>query len=313
MRRGVSHQMRTAPVAKPVPKIPFRPLLLALVVVGLAMAGLALLAEAMSGGGGTVYLASINSGSKSAVAQPNIEVVGYGVAKAPAERAVLQMLIIRDQPFSSASQPTPGSTNASGTTTPTSGSERGSITPIVNTLLVAGIKEEEIVVISSPSLIAACTSSNRCSATRVDVTISEPTIERMNSIVNAVGQEATQAGLTLHDVGAGYTVSDCSALTRQARELATTDARTRAAQQAEILGVLLGPLLVSSELAPETPRDATGCPALPSGYADSWWTSGSTGLSVPGFDPTVPPEASVTVQIALAYAIGDAIVQETGS
>ena len=98
--------MRTAPVVKTPTRIPVRPILLAVVVVGLAMAGLALLAEAMSGGGGTVYLANINSGSKAAVAQPNIEVVGYGVAAAPAERAVIQILIVRDAPFSDDAQST---------------------------------------------------------------------------------------------------------------------------------------------------------------------------------------------------------------
>ena len=303
--REVRHEMRTSPIAKPATRIPFRPILLALVVVGLAMAGLALLAEAMSGGGGTVYLANINSGSKGAVVQPNIEVVGYGVARGPAERAVIQLLVVRDQPFADSAQPTPGTSGVPGTTTPTSGSSRGSITPVINALLVAGVAEEEIVVISSPSLIAACTNSNRCSATRLDVTVMQPAIERLNTIVNAVGQEVAQTGMVLHDVGVGYTVADCSALTRQARELATNDAISRASQQAEVLGVTLGPLLVSSELAPEVPRDATGCPALPSGYADSWWTTGSTGLSVPSFDPAVPAEASVTVQVALAYAIGD--------
>src|SRR4051812_36568601 len=218
--------MRTEPIAKPAAKIPFRPILLALVVIGLAMAGLALLAEAMSGGGGTVYLANITSGSKGAIAQPNIEVVGYGVAKGPAERAVIQLLIVRDQPFAESSQPTPGvsNTGTSGTTTPTSGTtgnSRGSMTPVINALLGAGVTEEQIVVLSSPSLIAACTNSNRCSSTRIDVTVEQPTIEFMNTIVNAVGQEVALSGMTLHDVGVGYTVNDCSALTRQARELAT--------------------------------------------------------------------------------------------
>jgi uncharacterized protein YggE len=303
--------MRTSPIVKPAAKIPFRPILLALVVVGLAMAGLALLAEAMSGGGGTVYLANINSGSNGAIAQPNIEVVGYGVAKGPAERAVLQMLIVRDQPFAESSQPTPGVSTTTGTMTPTSNSDRGSMTPVINALLVAGVKEEQIVVLSSPSLIAACTNSNRCSSTRIDVTVEQPTIEFLNTVVNAVGQEVAQAGMTLQDVGVGYTVNDCSVLTRQARELATSDAKTRASQQAEVLGVALGQLLVSSELAPETPRDATGCPALPSGYADSWWTAGSSGLTVPAFDPGVAPQASVTVQVALAYAIGEGEPENT--
>lgn len=299
--------MRTEPIVKPAPRFSFslRPILLALVVVGLAMAGLALLAEAMSGGGGTVYLANINSGSNRTIAQPNIEVVGYGVAKGPAERAILQMLIVRDQPFAESAQPTQAVSGTSGTTTPTAGSSRGSMTPVIDALLIAGVAEEQIQVVSSPSLIAACTNSNRCSSTRIDVTVEQPTREFLNSVVNAVGQEVAQAGMTLHDVGVGYTVADCSALTRQARELATNDAKTRASQQAEVLGVTLGQLLVSSELAPDLPRDATGCPALPSGYADSWWTTGSSGLTVPSFDPAALPEAAVTVQVALAYAIAD--------
>jgi uncharacterized protein YggE len=111
--------------------------------------------------------------------------------------------------------------------------------------------------------------------------------------------------MTIQDVGVGYSVADCGQMTRRARELATADAQKRASEQAEVLGVSLGRLLVSSELAPTEPRDATGCTIMKSGYADSWWTPGSSGLTVPSFVPSAPPEATVTVQVALAFAIGD--------
>ncbi|MEA2595914.1 MAG: hypothetical protein QOF01_2383 [Thermomicrobiales bacterium] len=294
--------MRTAPVVKPTTRIPVRSILLALVVVVLAMAGLALLAEAMSNGGGTVYLANISSGSKGNVAQPNIEVVGYGVAYAPAERAVVQVLVVRDVAFGDEPQPTP---NSSGATTPEPGQGRGSLTPVIDALMAVGVDEEDVFVLTSPSLISVCNNYNRCSSSRVDVTVEQPTLDQLNAIVNAIGAEAAQSGMTVQDVGVGYSVADCNPLTRKARELATADAQKRASEQAEVLGVSLGKLLVSSELAPTSPRDATGCTILQTSFGDSWWTAGSSGLTVPAFNPSAPPEAAVTVQVALAYAIAD--------
>lgn len=290
--------MRTSPAVKPA-RIPVRPILLAIVVVGLAMAGLALLAEAMSSNGGTVYLANINSGSKGPVVQPNIEVVGYGIASVPAERAVVQLLIVRDVPFGDE----PRSTASTGT--PVSGQDRGSLTPVIDALMTAGVNERDVLVLTSPSLISVCNNYSRCSSARIDVAVARPTLDRLNAIVNAAGAEAVRDGMTVQDVGVGYSVADCTTLTRKARELAAADGRKRAADQADVLGVSLGKLLVSSELAPTSPRDATGCPIGQPGLGDSWWTPGSVGLTVPPFNPSAPAEATVTVQVSLAYAIGD--------
>jgi uncharacterized protein YggE len=293
--------MRTTPVVKTATSVPVRPILLAIVVVALAMAGLALLAEAMTGGGGTLYLANINSGSKSAVAQPVVEVVGYGVAASPAERAVIQVLVVRDSPFGDDAQPT----STTGTTTPSTGRDRTSLTPLVDSLMAIGVDEEDVYVLTSPSLISVCNNYSRCSSARIDVTVDKPTLERINAIVNAIGTEAAQAGMTVQDVGVGYSVADCNTLTRNARQLATSDAQKRATEQAEVLQVNLGKLLVSSELAPTIPRDVTGCTIPQTAFGDSWWTAGSSGLTVPPFNPTAPAEATVTVQVLLAYAIAD--------
>jgi uncharacterized protein YggE len=295
--------MRNAPAVKAPTRIPIRPILLAVVVVGLAMAGLALLAEAMSGGGGTVYLANINSGSKGAVAQPIVEVVGYGVAAAPAERAIVQILVVRDTPFDDDVQQPIATGTAS--TTPEPGRNRGSMTPLIDSLMSIGVDEEDVFVLTSPSLISVCNNYSRCSSARLDVTVDQPTLDRINAIVNAVGAEAAQSGITVQDVGVGYAVADCTTLTRRARELATTDAKKRAGEQAEVLGVSLGRLLISSEQAPSSPRDATGCTVFQSTFGDSWWTAGSSGLTVPAFNPSAPAEATVTVEVSLAYAIAD--------
>ncbi|HKG25452.1 MAG TPA: SIMPL domain-containing protein, partial [Thermomicrobiales bacterium] len=259
-------------------------------------------AEAMTGGGGTVYLANINSSSKGAVAQPIVEVVGYGVSSAPAERALIQLLIVRDTPFGDDGQPTATGTAS---TTPEPGGNRNSLTPLIDSLTAIGVNEEDVFVLTSPSLISVCNNYSRCSSARLDVTVDQPTLDRINAIVNAVGAEAAQSGMTVQDVGVGYSVADCTALTRKARELATTDAKKRAGEQAEVLGVSLCKLLVSSEEAPASPRDATGCSIFQSSSGDSWWTAGSSGLTVPVFNPSGLTEATVTVEVSLAYAIAD--------
>src|SRR5215210_6085021 len=67
-------------------RISGRSLVYGLVVVILAMTGLALLSEALAKGGSTVYLANITAGSGSVPTEPSIVVTGSGRATAPAER-----------------------------------------------------------------------------------------------------------------------------------------------------------------------------------------------------------------------------------
>lgn len=292
--------MRITPQTQQKRGFPVRSLLLGIVTVVFAMAGLALLAEAMSSDGGTVYLANVNAGTRTRSVEPSIDVTGYGVARAPAEQAVIQLLIIRDIPYGSDG---PAATVGSGTPTVSGNRDRGSLAPVINAIAGAGVNEADIRVVTSPSLISVCTSYSRCSSARIDVTVEKPQLDRLNAIVNAAGKAATDAGMAVQDVGVGYSVADCRPLSRAAREIATADAQERAQEQAEVLGVTLGKLLVSSEAAPAEPRDETGCAVMPPGFGDSWWTPGSVGLTVPAFDPAAPPEASVTVQVTLVYAI----------
>lgn len=298
--------MRTTPRTSWTSRVPIRQFLLGIVAVGCAMVGLALLAEAMASDGGTVYLAKFTSGSKNPTIGPSLEATGYGRASAPAERAIVQLLVIRDLPYGS-----DGTSSGSSASATPSARDRSSLSPVIDALESAGVAESAINVITSPSLISVCNNYSRCSSARVDITIDKPTIEQLNSIVDAAGRAAIASGMVLHDVGVGYSISDCRTLTRQAREVAIADAKARAQDQAEILGVTLGRLIVSSEPGPDHPRDATGCDIFASTFGDSWWTPGSVGLTVPAFDPNAPAEATVAVEVTLVYAIAEPSGEET--
>ena len=52
-------------------------------------------------------------------------------------------------------------------------------------------------------------------------------------------------------------------------------------------------------------RSRTWWASASSPVGDSWWTAGSSGLTVPVLNPSAPAEASVTVEVSLAYAIAD--------
>jgi uncharacterized protein YggE len=278
-------------------RIPGRSLVYGLVVVILAMTGLALLSEALAKGGSTVYLANISAGSGSVPTEPSIVVTGSGRATAPAERAVVQLLVVRDEPF--------GGDNAWGAmASPTTGAgSRDSIATVTSAINEAGVEGTAVRTVASPSLISVCQTNAPCSSTRIDVTVEEPTLERLNAIVDAAGEAAGEGDMTVQDVGAGYSVADCAPLQAQARLAATADARNRAAAQAAALGVELGKLLLANEAAPAATTDAGGCVPAQGTSVDTWWSPGSFGLSVPSFDPLAAPEAAVSIQVTLAFAI----------
>jgi hypothetical protein len=208
----------------------------------------------------------------------------------------VQLLIVRAAPFSQ--------TFASGAPAPTTtAGAAGSIAPVIDAIQAVGVLEGAIQVLSSPSLISVCPNSAQCSAVRVDIVVVKPNLDLLNAIVNAAGEAAGKQELTVQDVGVGYSVADCLPLHEQARNAAATDARTRAEAQARVLGVTLGPLVVSSETAPAEPEGAGGCAPLRGSTDDAWWTPGSVGLTVPAFDPQARPKVVVGLQVTLAFAI----------
>jgi uncharacterized protein YggE len=272
-----------------------RSLLYGVVVVVLAMTGLALLSEALAKGGSTVYLANFNTDSGSIPTEPSIVVTGSGRAIAPAERALVQLLIVRDEPFR-------GEAGWGSLGTPAAGAG-DAMAEVTDAIREAGVERAAVRVVASPSLISVCQTNAPCSSARIDVTIEEPDLEKINAIIDAAGEATGEADMTIQDVGAGYSVADCRALQADARTAATADARARAAAQATALGVELGGLLLASEAAADVATDAAGCPTIKGASVDAWWSPGSFGLSVPSFDPLAVPEAVVELQVTLAFAM----------
>lgn len=292
--------MRVAPALATTARFSWRSVLLALVIVATAMAGLALLAEAMSGGdGGTVYLANIQPGSDGMTMRPSIVVTGTGRAAAPAESALLQLLVgASDGAYRS------GSTS---TDTAATGSERaqGVVQPIIDAIVATGVPSEAIRVVASEAFASVFCYAPGCeSPIRLDVTIAQPSLDQLNGVIDAAGVAAKGLSLRLQQVGVGYHVADCLGLQRQARTLAIADAKRRAVEQADALGTTLGDLLLSTESASPEEVDKTGCPAPQPGRGlNPYDVTSMVLLMTPPFNPVGQPETVVKVDVSLAYAM----------
>jgi hypothetical protein len=278
-----------------------RPILFAIVVVALAMVGLALLAEAMSGGGGTVYLAQIEPGG-AATGRPSLVAVGYGQATVPAERADVQLMFTdldsyyRGEPSSA---PTPGATPGA--------AERAAAEPIVKAIVATGVPAEQVDVVTSPTLGFTLTGPSSSLAFRIDVTVDQPELTMLAALVDTAGQTGLEHGFQLVQAGAAYRVADCAAVRDRAWEAALAESRRRAAAQATLLGVALGDLLVSQEEPAAIEGGASVRSQVVACGVDDPPPTLSYGmsavLSIPPFDPTAPAEVVVAVRLRLAYEI----------
>lgn len=279
-----------------------RQVVLAVLVVVFAMGALALLAEALNSGGGTVYLAEIQSSSRAPGSAPSLVAIGYGSATAPADTGSMQFLLSNSDGFGGGGpymQPTPGATHGA--------AEREAAAPLVEAIVAAGIPREAIRVVTSAAYGMSDYGMPMGMTFRIDVEIGAPDLESVNSIVDTVAQIAEEHGVHLVTVGAGYRVNDCAALRAQAWETAVTDARARASSQAALLEVELGDLLLSQETPIDRDR-LDGASITASVCSDGQTSSGRFGYqsaspSLPLFDPTGAPTVFADVQVSLAFEI----------
>ncbi|MGH2532510.1 MAG: SIMPL domain-containing protein [Thermomicrobiales bacterium] len=289
--------MRAAPAVRTAATFAWRNVLLAILIVLTAMIGLALLTEAMSDGDGSpVYLANFSSNSQVGPNGPSIVVTGTGRATAPAERAIVQMVVMSSDQYypGMRTDPEPEATPGA--------ADRMRVEPILRALDDHGVEENTVEVIVSP--VIGCSyfgPGSSCFAARIDFSVEQPTLDGLNAIINAVGDGAPEVGLMIDRVGASYEIGDCAPLQHTAREQATEDARRRAEQQAEVLGVALGGLLLSSEVPPAAAEGGCGVPQAEQPSFDVYGRA-ITGMAPP-FDPTAPTEAVAVVQVNLAFAI----------
>lgn len=292
--------MQAGSVVRSFSRVATRPALLALIAVAAAMIALALLAEAMNGGGGTVYLAQIDAGQQPG-GVPGLVAVGYGTATVPAETALIQLLVSNSAQFNGSYMP-PAEPDA----TP-GAREREAADPIVAAITQAGVPGDQIQVVISSALSVSAYGPPDAVTFRIDVTLKQPDLEMVNAVVEAAAQAARKDGYTLAAVGALYGVSDCSSVRSQAWDAAVANAQASAEHQAVLLGVKLGELMASQE-ALSDPVPETGMAEISGACTNTDDDSAfnpylDLELQTPRFEPNREPVASASARVSLAFEI----------
>ncbi len=227
-----------------------------------------------------------------------ITVIGYGAASAPAQSAELQMIVSRADygpPMAPDADATPGA------------EQRELVASTVDALIAAGVVKDDIKLIVS-SAFSGVYGPGGSTVARVDVTILDPTIERISELVDAATLGAAQERLVLGQIGVGYETADCAPLQRQAREAALADAQALGDLQAELVGVGLGEVVGTTDIpvnaaeslasyyggfAPTTSACAPPAPTPATGAT----------VSVPPYDPAADATVTVFAQISVTYEI----------
>jgi uncharacterized protein YggE len=294
--------MRTASALPTPQRLARRELLLGAFTMAMAVVGLASLAAVALGGGLGWPGAGAGSDGDD---RPSLVAVGTGRATAPAEVAHLQLLL-GPATFDGQFVPGGGAPDAE-----PGEAEAEAVEPIVRAIAETGVPEEAVrVVVSAAYADRFYGPVAAPNGVRIDVTVRRPSAEKINALVNAAAVAAAAGGQALTRIGAAYAVGDCAALERDARLRAIEDARASARQQADLLAVPLGDLILSRDGEPSddpAPHDADATADCfqaddpPPTAADPFVPT--DGITLPPFDPTAPAEAVVTVQVSLTFAL----------
>lgn len=290
--------MRTASAIGSILGAVGRQMFLGALAVATAVLGLALLAAALTTGGSAIGMPEFVSGaSEPDDTGPSIVAAGYGRATAPAERATVQFLVgqIHAMVGGSGAGDEPDEQHAQ------------ALAPVTRAIERIGIERDAIQVVTSPIIQSECYSPV-CTPTRLDVTVEQPTTERIGQLIRAAAAAAREENIVIHGVGVGYAIDDCAPLQRQARERATQDARVQAQHQAEVLGLKLGAMReASDERGDALLAVDAGCGAEPAPDSifgrDGYGSSGSVLITVPAYDPTLPAEAFADARVNLTYEV----------
>lgn len=306
---------------------------LVIAVVALSLAGWNHVRAAGQGVASRAPLAPANLAQLAPGSEPSLTVTGYGEASAPADSALIQLLIGTAQSGfgKSMSGSSMGEFQAvvvapseaeviEGTPDPSAPQQgipvepsgpdasrpidEAALEPVLSALEAAGLSRDAIEIAISP-LASDPYAGPYSGAARIEFTVQEPEQEMLNDLISTVSQRASAAGLSLIQVGATYRLDDCQALEDEAQLAAIDDARQRAERLAEQLGVTTGKTLLASDFGLfGGPGDGGGC--SPYGDAGSYTSFGGPGgipLTLPDFDPSRPPEVIAIKQLYLGLAI----------
>jgi len=232
---------------------------------------------------------------------PGITVFGRGEASAPADTATL-LIVVGEPNYGPPPVPQPGVVPGE--------REREAVAPVVAALVEAGVPEDEIDVFVGSAISVFGTEFGPATAA-LRITLDSPTVDRINDLIIAATSGAAEERLVVARVLGVYSVQDCGALERDAREQAVMDAREQADTMAGLLGVLLGPVVSSRDItaqspalgeygfAPYGPPDLSRDCEEQSELADSV----SRFIYLPPLDLLAEPEVSSYASVELIFSI----------
>ncbi len=259
------------------------------------------------------------------VDQPNLSASGSGRASGAAETARIQFLVGIQDPFGGSfggpppamdqglgEEGTPSAAGGADDAEPVGDFESGGpagppaiteddLEPMLAVIEEAGVEREAIAINTGPS-VAGLFGPGGPGTALVEFSVEQPESDAVNGLVSDALEAGNEAGLFVQHAGVDYDVADCSALIREARELATADARDSAEQLAEVAEVTLGDLIQVSDYGffgtPAEPDDE-GCPPAP----QTVFYGSESLVDTPPFDPSKEAEASAYSTINLTFAI----------
>jgi Protein of unknown function (DUF541) len=175
------------------------------------------------------------------------------------------------------------------------------IQPIVATVVAAGVAEADIDVTIPATNSMMMGPFPGGAMLRFEV--AEPTQDGLSEMAQELYAAALDARLGIQHLGVRYLTDDCEALLQEASDAAVADARTRAERMARSIGVELGDLMQAAETPYFDPAMTGSCGQQLPGMSYGPFGPGTEQM----FDPALPAEATVAVQVTLTFAMGPAM------
>lgn len=174
-------------------------------------------------------------------------------------------------------------------------------------LVGAGVEEDQIEVLVGPSIAELGTYFGPATAV-IRITVDNPDRQQLGDLVDAAALAAADERLIVGRVSATYAVEDCAPLEREAREMAVSDAHSKADVMAELIGVSRGDVVGTRDVASASQAMFGLYGPVPSPImcgSDDLALSVSAAYVQPPFDPAMEPQVTAYAAVELSFAVAE--------
>lgn len=189
-----------------------------------------------SGGGGQSAVDTAQRSAEEIALQssggglPGLTVLGYGMASAAADSAIVEFYFSTGSAVKPDAVPDTGSNSSSEQTQTTAGIKESDLQPVIDAIVAAGVSRESI------EFLGGSYYDPLYSSATLRVTTND--LGKLGAIIQAGTNAAgTLSNIALQGSYVSYTISDCAGLEKQALQAAKQDAEARADVLAGALGV----------------------------------------------------------------------------